>query len=50
MGQYGELLDIDIGYISRKVLPGVTIGTWTVKDDLDRRKVSAMFCVHEGGG
>ena len=31
MGQYGDVLDIDIGYISRKVLPGVTNGTWTVK-------------------
>ena len=31
MVQYGDVLDADIGYISKKLLPGVTNGTWTVK-------------------
>ena len=50
MGNYGDLLDVDIGYISKKVLPGVTNGTWTVKMILGEGKVlpSFVFMKEEG--
>ena len=50
MSQYGDVLDIDIGYISKKLLPGVTNGTWTVKMVLLEGKVlpSFVFMKEEG--
>ena len=50
MAQYGEILDIDIGYISKKLLPGVTNGTWTIKMILDENKSlpSFVFMKEEG--
>ena len=50
MSQYGEVLDVDIGFISKKLLPGVTNGTWTVKMILDEEKVlpSFVFMKDEG--
>ena len=50
MAQYGDVLDIDIGYISKKLLPGVTNGTWTVKMILQEGKVlpSFVFMKEEG--
>ena len=43
MVQYGEVLDLDIGYISKKVLPGVTNGTWTVKMIMKEGKTLPSF-------
>ena len=43
MAQYGEILDIDIGYISKKLLPGVTNGTWTIKMIWDENKSLPSF-------
>ena len=50
MAQYGEVLDVEIGYISKKILPGVTNGTWTVKMILEEEKVlpSFVFMKEEG--
>ena len=50
MVQYGDVLDADIGYISKKLLPGVTNGTWTVKMILHEGKVlpSFVFMKEEG--
>ena len=50
MNQYGEVLDVEIGYISKKLLPGVTNGTWTVKMILKEDKVlpSFVFMKEEG--
>ena len=50
MSQYGEVLDVEIGFISRKLLPGVTNGTWTVKMILFEHKVlpSFVFMKEEG--
>ena len=50
MAQYGDVLDIDIGYISKKLLPGVTNGTWTVKMILQEGKAlpSFVFMKEEG--
>ena len=43
MNQYGDVLDAEIGYISKKLLPGVTNGTWTVKMILEKDKVLPSF-------
>ena len=43
MSKYGEVLDAEIGYISKKLLPGVTNGTWTVKMILEEDKVLPNF-------
>ena len=50
MAQYGDVLDMDIGYISKKVLPGVTNGTWTVKMIMKEGKTlpSFVFMKEEG--
>ena len=50
MSHYGEGLDVDIGFISKKLLPGVTNGTWTVKMILREGKVlpSFVFMKDEG--
>ena len=50
MLQYGDVLDIDIGYISKKLLPGVTNGTWTVKMIMKEGKMlpSFVFMKEEG--
>ena len=50
MSRYGEVLDAEIGYISKKLLPGVTNGTWTVKMILEEVKVlpSFVFMKEEG--
>ena len=50
MSQYGDILDIDIGYISKKLLPRVTNGMWTVKMIMLEGKVlpSFVFMKEEG--
>ena len=50
MAQYGDVLDVDIGFISKKLLPGVTNGTWTVKMILQEDKAlpSFVFMKEEG--
>ena len=50
MDQYGEVLDVEIGFISKKLLPGVTNGTWTIKMILTEGKIlpSFVFMKEEG--
>ena len=50
MSKYGEVLDAEIGYISKKLLPGVTNGTWTVKMILEEDKVLPSFVFRKEEG